>query len=144
MMAQNFALRLAPEGIGVFELRPGIIATPMTEGVRDRYTARIEAASSPPPLGRTRRHRPDGRAAGHRPDALCHRRRDPRRRRPVHSQIVRQMAEDYDFIIVGGGSAGAGAGRAPVGRPWRQGAAAGGGRHATAIRSTTCRRALRR
>ncbi|MBE2278509.1 MAG: 3-ketoacyl-ACP reductase [Rhodobacteraceae bacterium] len=47
MMAQNFALRLAPEGIGVFELRPGIIATPMTEGVRDRYTARIEAGLVP-------------------------------------------------------------------------------------------------
>ena len=37
----GFALRLAPEDIGVYELRPGIIATPMTEGVRDKYTARI-------------------------------------------------------------------------------------------------------
>ena len=41
MMARNFALRLAPLNIGVFELRPGIIATPMTAGVRDRYDARI-------------------------------------------------------------------------------------------------------
>lgn len=47
MMAQNFALRLAPEGIGVFDLRPGIIATPMTAGVRDRYSARIEAGLVP-------------------------------------------------------------------------------------------------
>ncbi len=47
MMVQNFALRLAPEGIGVYELRPGIIATPMTEGVRDRYTARIEGGLVP-------------------------------------------------------------------------------------------------
>ncbi len=41
MMADLFAVRLAPSGIGVFELRPGIIATRMTEGVRDTYTARI-------------------------------------------------------------------------------------------------------
>lgn len=42
MMAALFALRLAPHGIGVFELRPGIIATGMTAAVRESYTARIE------------------------------------------------------------------------------------------------------
>lgn len=42
MMAQLFAARLAAEGIGVFEIRPGIIATDMTAAVADRYTARIE------------------------------------------------------------------------------------------------------
>lgn len=42
MMARLFAARLAPKGIGVFELRPGIIATDMTAGVREKYTARIE------------------------------------------------------------------------------------------------------
>ncbi len=47
MMARNFALRLAPEDIGVFELRPGIIATPMTEGVRDKYAARIQGGLVP-------------------------------------------------------------------------------------------------
>ncbi len=41
MMAQAFAARLAPEGIGVFDLRPGIIKTPMTAPVADRYDARI-------------------------------------------------------------------------------------------------------
>lgn len=41
MMAANFALRLAPHDIGVFELRPGIVDTPMTEAVHDRYSARI-------------------------------------------------------------------------------------------------------
>lgn len=41
MAAQALALRLAAHGIGVFELRPGIIATEMTAGVRDRYTDRI-------------------------------------------------------------------------------------------------------
>ncbi|MFK7791291.1 MAG: 3-ketoacyl-ACP reductase [Devosiaceae bacterium] len=42
MMADLFAVRLAPSGIGVFEVRPGIIETPMTAGVKDTYTARIE------------------------------------------------------------------------------------------------------
>jgi len=42
MMAQLFAARLAADGIGVFELRPGIIATGMTDGVRDKYTRQIE------------------------------------------------------------------------------------------------------
>lgn len=41
MMAKAFAARLAPEGIGVFELRPGIIRTPMTGSVADRYDGRI-------------------------------------------------------------------------------------------------------
>ncbi|MEM9631082.1 MAG: 3-ketoacyl-ACP reductase [Pseudomonadota bacterium] len=42
MMTELFAVRLAPHGIGVFELRPGIIETGMTAGVKDKYTARIE------------------------------------------------------------------------------------------------------
>ena len=41
MMTKAFAARLAPEGIGVFELRPGIIRTPMTDPVSDRYDMRI-------------------------------------------------------------------------------------------------------
>ena len=47
MMARLFAVRLAPHGIGVFELRPGIIETGMTAAVRDRYTPRIEAGLVP-------------------------------------------------------------------------------------------------
>lgn len=47
MAAQAFALRLAPHNIGVFELRPGIIETAMTAGVKDAYTARIEAGLVP-------------------------------------------------------------------------------------------------
>ena len=42
MMAKLFAARLARSGIGVFELRPGIIETALTAGVKDKYTARIE------------------------------------------------------------------------------------------------------
>ena len=41
MMAKLFALRLAPLGIGVFEVRPGIIETAMTAGVAAHYAARI-------------------------------------------------------------------------------------------------------
>ncbi|GAA5078132.1 3-ketoacyl-ACP reductase [Roseibacterium beibuensis] len=47
MMAQSFAARLAPEGIGVFELRPGIIATPMTAPVAERYDDRIAGGLVP-------------------------------------------------------------------------------------------------
>ena len=41
MAARLFAARLAADGIPVFEVRPGIIATDMTAGVRDAYDARI-------------------------------------------------------------------------------------------------------
>lgn len=41
MAAQLLALRLAPHGIGVFDLRPGIIATPMTAPVASKYDQRI-------------------------------------------------------------------------------------------------------
>ena len=47
MMAQLFAVRLAGEGIGVFDIRPGIIQTPMTAAVQDKYTARIEGGLVP-------------------------------------------------------------------------------------------------
>ena len=47
MMAGLFAVRLAPHGIGVFELRPGIIETNMTAGVKDQYTPRIEGGLVP-------------------------------------------------------------------------------------------------
>src|SRR5262245_29607970 len=41
MAARLFAARLAADGIPVFEVRPGIIATDMTKGVRDAYERRI-------------------------------------------------------------------------------------------------------
>ena len=41
MATQLFALRLAAEGIGVFEVRPGIIATDMTAKVKEIYDQRI-------------------------------------------------------------------------------------------------------
>lgn len=50
MLTKLFALRLAPLGIGVFEVRPGIIRTPMTEGVAPAYEQRI--ADGLVPMGR--------------------------------------------------------------------------------------------
>ncbi|MDR5780766.1 3-ketoacyl-ACP reductase [Caballeronia sp. LZ065] len=41
MLTKLFALRLAPLDIGVFEIRPGIIRTPMTEAVAARHDERI-------------------------------------------------------------------------------------------------------
>jgi 3-oxoacyl-[acyl-carrier protein] reductase len=41
MAAKLFAVRLAPDGIPVYEVRPGIIATDMTAGVRETYDRRI-------------------------------------------------------------------------------------------------------
>jgi 3-oxoacyl-[acyl-carrier protein] reductase len=41
MAAKLFAIRLAPDGIPVYEVRPGIIATDMTAGVKEIYDKRI-------------------------------------------------------------------------------------------------------
>jgi NAD(P)-dependent dehydrogenase (short-subunit alcohol dehydrogenase family) len=41
MAVKLFAVRLAPHGIGVFDIRPGVIRTPMTEIVAQKYEARI-------------------------------------------------------------------------------------------------------
>jgi 3-oxoacyl-[acyl-carrier protein] reductase len=47
MTARLFALRLAEHGIPVYEVRPGIIATDMTAGVRDTYDRRIAGGLVP-------------------------------------------------------------------------------------------------
>ncbi|TGS19072.1 3-ketoacyl-ACP reductase [Mesorhizobium sp. M2E.F.Ca.ET.209.01.1.1] len=47
MWVKNLALRLAAEGIGVFEVRPGIIRTDMTAGVSAKYDALIEGGLVP-------------------------------------------------------------------------------------------------
>ncbi|MBN9242960.1 MAG: 3-ketoacyl-ACP reductase [Mesorhizobium sp.] len=47
MWVKNLALRLAAEGIGVFEVRPGIIRTDMTAGVSAKYDALIESGLVP-------------------------------------------------------------------------------------------------
>jgi 3-oxoacyl-[acyl-carrier protein] reductase len=41
MWSKGLALRLAPEGIAVFDVRPGIIRTDMTAGVSESYDRRI-------------------------------------------------------------------------------------------------------
>ena len=49
MVTQLFADRLAAEGITVFEVRPGIIATDMTEKVHDKYQKLIDGGLLPIP-----------------------------------------------------------------------------------------------
>lgn len=47
MLTKLFALRLAPLGVAVFEVRPGVIRTPMTAGVARHYESRIAAGLVP-------------------------------------------------------------------------------------------------
>ncbi|PKU21584.1 3-ketoacyl-ACP reductase [Telmatospirillum siberiense] len=47
MAVEGFAARLAADGIGVFEIRPGIIRTDMTAGVSSKYDALIEGGLVP-------------------------------------------------------------------------------------------------
>ncbi len=47
MATQLFADRLAPEGILVHEVRPGVIATDMTSAVKEKYDAMIESGVFP-------------------------------------------------------------------------------------------------
>jgi 3-oxoacyl-[acyl-carrier protein] reductase len=47
MMTALFAARLAEFGIGVYEIRPGIIDTDMTAGVKEKYDALIAQGLSP-------------------------------------------------------------------------------------------------
>src|SRR5579883_107370 len=47
MMTELFAVRLAEAGVGVFEIRPGIIRTDMTAGVRDAYDRMIADGVAP-------------------------------------------------------------------------------------------------
>jgi NAD(P)-dependent dehydrogenase (short-subunit alcohol dehydrogenase family) len=47
MAVKGFAVRLAAEGIPVYEVRPGIIRTDMTAGVTSKYDALIESGLVP-------------------------------------------------------------------------------------------------
>jgi NAD(P)-dependent dehydrogenase (short-subunit alcohol dehydrogenase family) len=49
MIAKLFAVRLAGEGIGVYEIRPGIIATEMTAPSKSRYDVFFEEGRCPIP-----------------------------------------------------------------------------------------------
>ncbi|MFW5770650.1 MAG: 3-ketoacyl-ACP reductase [Spirochaetota bacterium] len=49
MMTQVFASRLAGENVAVFEIRPGIIRTGMTEGVMGRYEQLVDEGLLPIP-----------------------------------------------------------------------------------------------
>jgi NAD(P)-dependent dehydrogenase (short-subunit alcohol dehydrogenase family) len=47
MMVALFAARLAGHGINVYEVRPGIVATDMTAGVKERYDGLIDGGLTP-------------------------------------------------------------------------------------------------
>lgn len=47
MATQLWAARLGPEGVVVYEVRPGVIATDMTAGVTDRYDALLANGLAP-------------------------------------------------------------------------------------------------
>jgi NAD(P)-dependent dehydrogenase (short-subunit alcohol dehydrogenase family) len=47
MMTSLFAARLAEYGINVYEVRPGVIATDMTGGVKEKYDRMIEQGAWP-------------------------------------------------------------------------------------------------
>jgi 3-oxoacyl-[acyl-carrier protein] reductase len=47
MMTKLYALRLADEGINTYEVRPGVIATDMTSGVKDKYDRMIDDGLTP-------------------------------------------------------------------------------------------------
>ena len=49
MATQLWAVRLAPEGILVYEVRPGVIATDMTAGVTEKYDAFFASGAVPMP-----------------------------------------------------------------------------------------------
>jgi len=49
MATRLWAARLAPEGILAYEVRPGVIATDMTAGVKERYDALFAQGISPMP-----------------------------------------------------------------------------------------------
>jgi NAD(P)-dependent dehydrogenase (short-subunit alcohol dehydrogenase family) len=49
MATQVWAARLAPEGIVVYEVRPGVIATDMTAGVKEKYDGLFANGLAPMP-----------------------------------------------------------------------------------------------
>ena len=46
-MTKLYALRLADEGINVYEIRPGVIETDMTSVVKDKYDRLIDEGLTP-------------------------------------------------------------------------------------------------
>ena len=47
MLTKLYAVRLAEHGINVYEIRPGIIATDMTQPVKEKYDALIAGGLTP-------------------------------------------------------------------------------------------------
>ena len=94
MLTKLLALRLAEDGISVFEVRPGIIRTDMTASVKDKYDHAIAGGLSPirrwgEPVDVARATA----ALGAPRLRLRHRQRRPRRRRPFHPAALDSCSE---------------------------------------------------
>ena len=130
MWSKGLALRLAPEGIAVFDVRPGIIRTDMTAGVAETYDRMIADGLVPARRwGERAGRRPGGGGARPRRVRLRHRQRDRRRRRARASRGcdlrgARDLRLHHHRRRAGRLRAGQPAER----RPRRQGAAARGRR----------------
>ena len=67
MARELFAVRLAEAGIGVYEVRPGLMETDMTRAVKEKYDTLIAEGLVPQgPLGNARGRGPRGDGAGQR------------------------------------------------------------------------------
>ena len=109
MATQLWAVRLADAGVQVLEIRPGIMATDMTTGVKDKYDKLLADGLVPQKRwGTPQRRRPRGQGDPRGPLSLLHRRRHQRRRRispptavvtlPDHalSPLRREVAGHHD------------------------------------------------
>ena len=94
MWMKTLALRLAADGISVFEVRPGIIRTDMTAGVTAKYDALIDDGLVP--MRRWGEARDVGKAvatlAGG-AHGLCHRLGAQCRRRPVGAEALKVLKQ---------------------------------------------------
>jgi NAD(P)-dependent dehydrogenase (short-subunit alcohol dehydrogenase family) len=88
MARELWSVRLAGEGVNVYEVRPGIMKTDMTAGVTDRRRPRATG-----PLGHARRRGPGRGRTRPRRFPVQHRRRDRRRRRLPPPQAVKNYTK---------------------------------------------------
>lgn len=103
MTSRLFAVRLAPLGVPVFEIRPGIIRTEMTRGMADAYDRAIaDGPGAGGPLGRAGGCRRDRRQPGDGRASLQRRAAHPGRRRHGAQGLLRgEAATDQGDGTVG-------------------------------------------
>ena len=96
MIAKLFAVRLGAEGIGSYEIRPGLIETPMTAPSAGPVPkANCRGAHGRPAHGPAFRYRGDGGRARDRAARLLHGSGPAGRRRPRHSAFLTGGATEH-------------------------------------------------